>query len=104
MIQRMYTIYKIDSSKSIDDQMAGIYADFGTPGVSPGYAASVLGITRQSIDYAIRTGALRACKIYEKKKHIATLIDTASVDQYRQARSTTPGGRIPYRSLSQLPA
>lgn len=99
MIFLMYTIYKIDSSKSIDDQMSDIYADFGTPGVSPGYAATVLGITRQSVDYAIRNGSLRACKIYEKKKHVATLIDTASLDAYKELR-TLNGGRIPYRALA----
>lgn len=99
MIGPMYKIYKIDSSKSIDDQIVDIYADFGTPGVSPGYAASVLGITRQSVDYAIRNGSLRACKIYEKKKHVATLIDTASLDAYKELR-TLNGGRIPYRAVA----
>lgn len=104
MISPMYKIYKIDSSKSIDDQMVDIFADFGTPGVSPGYAGAVLGMTRQSVDYAIRTGSLRACKIYEKKRHIATLIDTASIDLYREMRASTPSGRIPRGSLSQLQA
>ena len=93
----MYTVYKIDSSKRIDPQWLEIVKDFGSAGVSPGYAAGVLGITRQSIDYAINNGSLRACKVYEKKKHITTLIDTASLDAYKELRDLN-GGRIPYRA------
>lgn len=98
MIQCMYKIYKVNSSRAIDDQWLDIMADFGTPGVSPGYAGSVLGISRQAVDQACQKGALRACKIYEKNKHVATLIDTASIDAYRQMRQAN-GGRIPYRAL-----
>lgn len=99
MIQSMYKIYKINSEKSIDAQWIHIIDDFGNPGVSPGYAATFLGMTRQSIDYAIRNGSLRACKIYEKKKHVATLIDTASLDAYKELRHLN-GGKIPYRAVA----
>lgn len=96
-MQTMYKTYHIDSTRPLDPQMHKIMADFGTPGVSPGYAASCLGITRQSVDYAIRNGSLRACKIFENGKHVTTLIDTASLDAYQELR-TLNGGRIPYRA------
>jgi len=95
MIETMYKVYKIDSNKSADEQWQRIVHDFGSTGVSPGYAAQFLGITRQSVDYAIRNGSLRACKVYEKKKHVATLVDTASLDAYKELR-TLNGGRIPF--------
>jgi hypothetical protein len=93
----MYKVYHTDSSKAIDPQWLKITRDFGSVGVSPGYAASCLGISRQSVDYAIKNGSLRACKIYENKKHVATLVDTASLDAYKELR-TLNGGRIPYRA------
>lgn len=93
--EAMYKTYHINSNKPIDPQMHKIMADFGTVGVSSGYAAAYLGITRQSLEYAISNGSLRACKIYENRKHISTLVDTASLDAYKELR-TLNGGRIPY--------
>ena len=93
----MYKVYKTDCNKPLDPQVSEILKDFGSPGVSPGYAGAYLGITRQSIDYAIKQGSLRACKIYDKKRHVATLIDTASLDAYKELRDLN-GGRIPYRA------
>jgi hypothetical protein len=99
MIETMYKVYKIDSTKSIDAQMIRIIDDFGTPGVSPGYAAGFLGVSRQAIDHAIRNGSLRACKLYEKGKHVSTLIDTASLDAYKELRHLN-GGKLPYRAIA----
>ena len=103
MIASMYKEYKIDLTKPQDPQMSKIISDFGSPGVSPGYAASYLGVSRQAVDYVCRNGSLRACKILDKQtnkpvsKLSAILIDTASLDAYKELRRLN-GGRIPYRA------
>lgn len=105
MIQSMYKEYIIDLSKPQEPQIEKIMRDFGPLGVSPGYAAAYLGISRQAVDQACRKGALRACKILDKrsKNSIAKLggiyIDTASLDAYKELRQLT-GGRVPYRSIA----
>lgn len=102
MIGAMYKIYTIDLEKPQDPQIGKIFADFGG-GVSPGYAAAYLGISRQAVDQACRKGALRACKILDKRGEYSLpklggiLIDTASLDAYKELR-TLNGGRIPYRA------
>lgn len=99
----MYKIYTIDLSKPQDPQIDKIIRDFGCLGVSPGYAAAYLGMSRQAVDQACRKGALRACKIMDKKgqhslpKLGGIYIDTASLDAYKELR-TLNGGKIPYRA------
>ena len=98
----MFMTYTIDISKPQDPQMERVYNDFGCSGVSPGYAADYLGVSRQAVRYACENGALRSCKLMMKKgkkppKLAAILIDTASLDAYKELRDLN-GGRIPYRA------
>lgn len=101
MIELMYKIYTIDLTRPQDPQMHKILDDFGCAGVSPGYAAAYLGVSRQAVDQACRKGALRACKIVDKRGKLSIpklggiYIDTASLDAYKQLR-TLNGGKIPY--------
>lgn len=97
----MYKIYTIDLAKPQEPQIDKIMKDFGPLGVSPGYAAAYLGVSRQAVDQACKKGALRACKILDKRSKfsIAKLggiyIDSASLDAYKELRDLN-GGRIPY--------
>ena len=93
----MYKIYKHSSNKDPDRQMQKTIDDFGALGVSPGYASGYLGISRQSVDHACKRGALRACRILQDDKLIATLIDTKSLKAYKELRELT-GSRVPFRS------
>lgn len=101
MIGSMYKEYVIDLSKPQEPQIEKIINDFGPLGVSPGYAAAYLGVSRQAIDAACKKGSLRACKILDKRSKFSIsklggiYIDTASLDAYKELR-TLNGGRIPY--------
>lgn len=105
MIKRMYKEYTIDLTKPQEPQIEKIIRDFGPLGVSPGYAAAYLGISRQAVDKACKKGALRACKILDKRsKHsIAKLggiyIDSASLDAYKELRDLN-GGRVPFGAIA----
>ena len=94
----MYKEYHLDITKPVDPQMVAIFDDFGSVGVSPGYAGAYLEMTRQAIDAACRKGALRAMRIYENGKLHSTLIDTASLDAYKELKLLSGNGRIPYRA------
>lgn len=103
MITPVYKEYSIDITKPLDPQMREIIRDFGSAGVSPSYAAAYLGITRQAVDAAVKRGALRAARVVEKRSKLpvtkmsAIMIDTASLDQYRELRRLN-GGKVPYRA------
>lgn len=93
----MYITYDHNSDLDPDVQMTKTMRDFGCNGVSPGYAAAYLGVTRQAIGAACRKGSLRACKIFCDGKLSAILIDTKSLKAYKELRDLT-GDRIPYRA------
>lgn len=61
------------------------------PGYSPGYVGAFLDMSRQSVDKAVRKGALIATRVYQisadgKKHHVATYIDEDSMKEYKLAR------------------
>ena len=93
----MYKIYEESLSRDPEEQAIEHLKDFGDPGVSPGYAAAYLGISRQAVDKACQKGSLRGCKIFLEGKHTGTLIDTRSLKAYKELRDLN-GGRIPYRA------
>lgn len=93
----MYKIYKHSSKQDPEQQMSDTIFDFGDYGVSPGYAAAYLGITRQSVRHACIRGALRSCKILQDGKVSAILIDTKSLKAYKEMRDLT-GTRVPKNS------
>lgn len=88
----MYQVHHLDRNKPVHEQFEGI-----PNGPSPGYAASILGITRQNLHKAIQKGAIRAHKIYDNGHHVATYVDPYSLDKYKELRELN-GGRIPYRA------
>lgn len=105
MIGAMYKEYVIDLTKPQEPQIQKILKDFGPLGVSPGYAAAYLNMSRQAVDQACRKGALRACKILDKRSKVSIAklggiyIDTASLDAYKELRQLN-GGRVPYHSIA----
>lgn len=70
----------------------------GPVGYSIARTAKILGITRQSVDAAIRKDALHATRLYlvinDEKKLISTEVDRESVHAYANAKQGR--NRIPY--------
>ena len=94
----MYQEIHLTNDRSMQEQFDEIGKECGF-GPSPGGAAAILGISRQSVYRAITRGALRAYRVYYpgETKDPLVYVDSASLDSYKELRELN-GGRIPYRA------
>lgn len=94
----MYKDFYLTNDRTMQEQFDKIGRECGY-GPSPGGAAAILGITRQSVYEAIHKGALRAFRVYypDEDKRPLIFVDSASLDAYKELRELN-GGRIPYRA------
>lgn len=97
----MYEDIHLRADRSMEKQFSRI-GERCHYGPSPGGAAAILGMSRQSVYRAIQRGALKAYRVYypNTDKDPMVFIDSASLDLYkdlREGKHGTKDGRIPFR-------